>query len=126
MEAGGTFHGTISQNHYIFELWTYGDSYDDENGDDTLYIEPTDVHIIPPNFEGEMIMAGVPMIPEILKGQAESFVTPFVNALAANAPGYVPCQYVDSDTDGWFAGFKAAPLALLKSRNRIVTLKAVE
>ena len=38
LQGGGTYHGRVSYNHYIFEIWTYADSYDDENGDDQLYI----------------------------------------------------------------------------------------
>jgi hypothetical protein len=60
---GAAYHGQISAGSYIFNLWTYPETYDNASGVATDYIDP-DYMIMLPTTGNQLVysFAGVPMI----------------------------------------------------------------
>lgn len=113
--TGASFHGYVTVGNYNLQIWTYADSYEDEAGNDIKYVDDKDVHIIPSSFVGNTVMASVPRLPN-LKSAAEQTI---MNRLSSVAPGYVPDSFMKPEVSAWMVGMKAAPLALVKSKDRL-------
>lgn len=71
--AGANYHGRVSGDTYLFDLWTYDEEYTDANGDTQKYIGAKELIILPerPRFRFEF--AAVPQLidmenPTVMKG----------------------------------------------------------
>jgi hypothetical protein len=60
--TGLVFQGRIAAGDYIFNLWTYVDSYEADNGTDTPYIASDNVVLYPSDFVGKTVFGAVPMV----------------------------------------------------------------
>lgn len=60
---GGVFHGTLTAGAYMFDIWTYPETYENESGVATPYIDAKYGIMLPPNPHFRMAFAGVPQLP---------------------------------------------------------------
>lgn len=61
--AGGVFHGTLTAGAYMFDLWTYPETYEDAAGVQQPYIDEKYGIMLPQNPHFRMAFAGVPQLP---------------------------------------------------------------
>lgn len=110
--TGLNFQGQIGGTDYMFNIWTYNDSY--ENNDTTIskYINDANYIMIPDDFEGTMVYAGLPFI----------FGDYFSGMYVANTEGdYIAHDVIDQKKRSWEFFLESAPLPIPISIDRTVT-----
>lgn len=70
--VGGTLHGRISAGHYNVDLWTYGEVYDDADGNSVPYIEEENIIILP---QAPKFITGFALTPRLLGDSATTSAT---------------------------------------------------
>lgn len=60
--TGAVFHNRISVGQYIVNLWTTGDTYTNESGVDTPFLDPKKVVIIAKSMQAIMTFAAIPRV----------------------------------------------------------------
>ncbi len=112
--TGLVFHGQLAAKDYIINLWTYVDSYEDASGNDVRYIETNNVIMIPDDFEGELVHAGVPAIKKDSEGNP---------AVVAVSGEVVVHDVVDTVKRTWNLVEESAPLVIPVSVDRVYSIK---
>jgi len=112
--TGLTFQGRVGSTDFVYNLWTYADFYELDNGTKQSYIPDDMVVMIPNDFVGKTIYAGVPMVmgsPDsggLYIGQAEG--------------EFLVHDIVDPQRRSWDVKTESAPLPLPISIDRIYTI----
>jgi hypothetical protein len=60
--SGAVFHNRIAAGPYILNLWSYGETYTNESGVDTPYLDEKKVIVIAKSFKGFMAFGAVPRV----------------------------------------------------------------
>jgi hypothetical protein len=60
--SGAVFHNRIAAGPYILNLWSYGETYTNESGVDTPYLDAKKVLVIAKSFRGFMSFGAVPRV----------------------------------------------------------------
>ena len=108
---GGVYHGTISAGSYKFDIWSYTETYEDENGDPQNYVDPKKVIVVPPNPDFCMAYAAVPQL--------------ISNGRAPQRGKFLFQDYMD-DRDGVHEGrIKSAGVAIPIAVDQIYTIQVV-
>lgn len=75
--VGGTLHGQLSAGSYKFNVWTYIEGYEDENGNFIKYIDDKKIVVLPDNPNFIEASAKVPMLlgdPAFVSAQKGKYV----------------------------------------------------
>lgn len=112
--TGLVFHGQIAAKDYVINLWTFVDSYEDAAGNDVKYIATNNVVMLPDDFEGEIVHAGVPMVKKDGEGNA---------AIVSVAGELVVHDVVDQVKRTWELIAESAPLVIPVSVDRVYTIQ---
>jgi len=60
---GAVYHGTLTGGAYLFDIWSYPETYEDASAMVTSYINPKKGIMLPQNPHFRMAFAGVPQLP---------------------------------------------------------------
>jgi hypothetical protein len=112
--TGLVFHGQIAAKDYVINLWTFVDSYEDASGNDVKYIATNNVIMLPDDFEGQLVHAGVPAVVKDSEGNA---------LIVPKAGEIVVHDVVDQVKRTWELLAESAPLAIPVSIDRIYTIQ---
>lgn len=110
--TGMVFQGQIAAGDYMINIWTYIDSYE-ENGTSYRYLDTDKVVVLPDDFEGKTVFAGIPMV----------FGDPVTGQYIAPQQGeYVFHDVIDQIKRVWDFYLESAPLVIPFSVDRIATI----
>jgi len=110
--SGLNFQGQIGGADYMFNIWTYNDVYENADGSKTKYINDANYIMIPDDFEGKIVYAGVPFV----------FGDYFSGMYVANTTGeYIVHDVIDQVKRSWQFIVESAPLPIPFSIDRVVT-----
>jgi hypothetical protein len=60
--SGAVFHNRIAAGPYILNIWSYGETYTNESGADTPYLDPKKVVVIAKSMQAYMSFGAVPRV----------------------------------------------------------------
>ncbi len=110
--TGMNFQGQIGGTDYTFNIWTYNDSYENADTTKSKYINDANYIMIPDDFQGTMVYAGLPFV----------FGDYFSGMYVANTEGdYIVHDVIDQKKRSWEFFMESAPLPIPISIDRIVT-----
>jgi Phage major capsid protein E len=110
--TGMAFHGRVSSGYANFNIWTYIDFYEQDNGTKTDYIAPTNVIVIPQDFVANTTFAGLPTV------MGNSFTGQYIAPMEGEFMIY---DMIDPVKKSWEFHIDSAPLPLIKSVDRVFT-----
>lgn len=110
---GFAFHGRVSANFANFNIWTYVDFYEQDNGTKTNYISPTNVIVLPQDFTANTTYAGLPTV------MGNSFTGQYIAPMEGEFMIY---DMIDPVKKSWEFHIDSAPLPLIKSVDRVYTI----
>ncbi|WP_036384038.1 major capsid protein [Muricauda sp. MAR_2010_75] len=118
--TGLSFHGQISGDDFLFNIWTYNEFYEDESGNYIKMLDNDKVVMLPSDFKGCTSHAALPQPMRVVNnGQYEEFVQ-LVEA------EYNTYNYVDQRNFAHLFKVYSKPLALPVSIDRIYTIQVTE
>lgn len=113
--TGLTFVGRIGTGDFIFNLWTYSDFYENSDGSKSKYIGDNMVVLVPNDFEGKTVYAGVPMV----MGDVSSG-----GLYLGNQEGeFMVHDIIDPQKKSWDIITESAPLPIPVSVDRLYTIQ---
>ena len=117
--TGIAFHGQLSGEDFIFNIWTYNEFYKDSSGSVIKMLEDNKVIMLPNDFKGITSHAGVP---KPMRVQNNGTFEQFVQILEGEYQTY---NYVDQRSFAHLFNIYSKPLAIPVSVDRIYTLQVV-
>lgn len=114
MVTGLTFLGRIASADFIFNLWSYSDFYENVDGSKSKYIADNNVVMIPNDFEGKTVYAGVPMV------MGDKFSGQYV---ANQEAEFMIHDIIDPQKKSWDIITESAPLPIPVSVDRLYTIQ---
>jgi len=103
---GGVFHGRTSAGPYTFDIWSYDEFFEDENGVLTPYVTDEEVIIMPATPRFTVTFAAVPRV----LGQAPQ------------TGAFFMYETIDEELTSHFMHLKSAPIPILNAVDQVVTL----
>lgn len=112
--TGMAFHGRVAAGYFNFNIWTYVDFYEADNGTKTDYINPNLVVLIPQDFVGNTTYAGLPAV------MGNSFSGQYIAPMEGEFMIY---DIIDPIKKSWEFHIESAPLPIPKSVDRLYTIQ---
>jgi len=110
--TGMNFQGQIGGTDYLFNIWTYNDVYENANGTKSKYIGDNMVIMIPDDFDGVTVYAGIPFV------FGDQFSGQYVAPVEAE---YLVHDVIDQVKKSWQFIVESAPLVIPRSVDRLFT-----
>lgn len=111
--TGMAFHGRVASGYFNFNIWTYVDFYEQDNGTKTDYMLPNNVVLIPQDFVANTTFAGLPTV------MGNSFSGQYIAPMEGEFMIY---DIIDPIKKSWEFHIESAPLPLVKSVDRLYTI----
>lgn len=115
--TGLAFHGQLSGDDFLFNIWTYNEFYKDEAGNVTKMLDDNKVIMLPSDFKGVTSHGGVPMPMRVVNnGSYEEFVKIVEGE-------YLTYNYVDQRSFAHLFNVYSKPLVIPISVDRIYSIQ---
>lgn len=112
--TGMSFNGQFAAGDFIINIWTFNESYEDATGADVPFIDPNTVILLPNDFKGLTVFAGLPMV----------FGDQFSGQYIANVEAeFLVYDVIDQVKRAWQIIVDSAPLVIPVTVDKIWTIK---
>lgn len=111
--SGLAYQGQVGAGDFIVNLWTYNETYENENGDEVRFLDTNNVVLLPADFKGFTAYAGLPSV------MGDPITGQFVGQVEAEFGVY---DVIDQIKMSWEFYLQSAPLVVPVSVDRIYTL----
>ncbi|APZ82866.1 hypothetical protein [Flavobacterium phage FL-1] len=112
--TGFAFHGQVAAGDFVINLWTYAEKYTNDAGQTVKYLVPTNVIMIPDDFEGKTVFGGLYTLNKINGIDMPQIVE----------TDYLIRNYSDEKTVSSTLELTSAPLVIPFTIDKIYTFKA--
>lgn len=117
--TGFAFHGQFAAGDFTVNIWTYNEKYTDATGTTQYYLDSNKVVLLPEDFQGKTIFAGIPdMVDRNINGQVVRMPT-------VQEVEYLLRAYSDEKTMSSTLEVSSAPLAIPITIDRIYTMQVL-
>lgn len=111
--SGLAYQGQVGAGDFIVNIWTYNETYENENGDEVRYLDTNTVVMLPLDFKGWTAFAGLPAV------MGDAVTGQFVGQVESE---YMAYDVIDQVKMSWEYYLMSAPLVVPVSVDRIYTL----
>lgn len=112
--SGLVYQGQVGAGDFVVNLWTYNETYEDANGNEVRFLGTNNVVMLPDDFKGLTVYAGLPAVMgDPISGQ-------YVGVQEAEFNVY---DVIDQVKMSWEYILQSAPLVVPVSIDRIYTLQ---
>lgn len=112
--SGLVYQGQVGAGDFVVNLWTYNETYEDANGNEVRFLGTNNVVMLPDDFKGLTVYAGLPAVMgDPISGQ-------YVGVQEAPFNVY---DVIDQVKMSWEYILQSAPLVVPVSIDRIYTLQ---
>lgn len=114
--TGFVYQGRVAAGDYLVNIWTYNDVYQDASGNSVKYINDGNVILVPDDFIGKTVYAGIPFV------FGDQFSGQYVAPTEAE---FLVHDIIDQVKKSWDFIIESAPLVIPVSVDRIYTMQVV-
>lgn len=117
--SGMAFHGQVVAGDFVVNLWTYNESYTNDEGETKFYLDRENALILPSDFMGKTVFGGLPMMRSTSIG-----------GQSAKVPGVTEAKYLlrgydDEKTISSTLELTSAPLVVPFTIDKTYTMKVL-